>query len=117
MNHLRNVWFGNVEKALSSELARIAAEREGLSEELDGARATLARIAGEQDRLVNEGSSLWNDVVEITGELARVASEHDDAAREIVDPLIPGHGQTIPRSVSFTRQHHLNVARESSWLS
>jgi hypothetical protein len=34
-----------------------------------------------------------------------------------VDPLIPGHGQTIPRSVSFTRQHHLNVARESSWLS
>ena len=31
-----------------------------------------------------------------------------------VDPLIPGHGQTIPRSVSFTRQHHLNVARESS---
>ena len=80
---MQNVWFGNVEKALSSELARIAAEREGLSEELDGARATLARIAGEQDRLVNEGSSLWNDVVEITGELARVASEHDDAAREI----------------------------------
>ena len=34
-----------------------------------------------------------------------------------VDPLIPGHGQTMPRSVSFTRQHHLNVARESSWLS
>ena len=28
----------------------------------------------------------------------------------VVDPLIPGHGQTIPRSVSFTRQHHLNVA-------
>jgi hypothetical protein len=35
----------------------------------------------------------------------------------LVDPLIPGHGQTIPRSVSFTRQHHLNVAREPSWLS
>jgi hypothetical protein len=34
-----------------------------------------------------------------------------------VDPLIPGHGQTMPRSVSFTRQHHLNVAREPSWLS
>jgi hypothetical protein len=34
-----------------------------------------------------------------------------------VDPLTPGHGQTIPRSVSFTRQHHLNVAREPSWLS
>ena len=34
-----------------------------------------------------------------------------------VDPLIPGHGQTIPRSVSRTRQHHLNVAREPSWLS
>jgi hypothetical protein len=28
----------------------------------------------------------------------------------IVHPLIPGHGQTIPRSVSRTRQHHLNVA-------
>ena len=27
-----------------------------------------------------------------------------------VDPLIPGHAQTMPRSVSFTRQHHLNVA-------
>jgi hypothetical protein len=25
-----------------------------------------------------------------------------------VDPLIPGYGQTIPRSVSRTRQHHLN---------
>jgi hypothetical protein len=34
-----------------------------------------------------------------------------------VDPLIPGHGQTMPRSVSFTCQHHLNVAREPSWLS
>jgi hypothetical protein len=34
-----------------------------------------------------------------------------------VDPLIPGHGQTIPRSVSRTCQHHLNVAREPSWLS
>ena len=34
-----------------------------------------------------------------------------------VDPLIPGHGQTMPKSVSFTRQHHLNVAREPSWLS
>ena len=34
-----------------------------------------------------------------------------------VDPLIPGHGQTIPRSASRTRQHHLNVAREPSWLS
>jgi hypothetical protein len=34
-----------------------------------------------------------------------------------VDPLIPGSGQTIPRSVSRTRQHHLNVAREPSWLS
>ena len=34
-----------------------------------------------------------------------------------VDPLIPGHGQTKPRSVSVTRQHHLNVAREPSWLS
>ena len=28
----------------------------------------------------------------------------------IVDPLIPGSGQTIPRSVSRTCQHHLNVA-------
>jgi len=28
----------------------------------------------------------------------------------LVDPLIPGYGQTIPRSVSRTRQHHLNVA-------
>ena len=35
----------------------------------------------------------------------------------VVDPLIPGHAQTMPRSVSFTRQHHLNVARETSWLS
>jgi len=35
----------------------------------------------------------------------------------VVDPLIPGHVQTMPRSVSFTRQHHLNVAREPSWLS
>ncbi len=34
-----------------------------------------------------------------------------------VDPLIPGHGQTIPRSVSRPCQHHLNVAREPSWLS
>jgi hypothetical protein len=33
---------------------------------------------------------------------------------EAVDPLIPGHGQTIPRSVSCTCQHHLNVAREPS---
>ena len=30
--------------------------------------------------------------------------------------LIPGHGQTIPRSVSHTCQHHLNVARKPSWL-
>ena len=29
-----------------------------------------------------------------------------------VDLLIPGYGQTIPRSVSNTRQHHLNVAQE-----
>jgi hypothetical protein len=36
---------------------------------------------------------------------------------EGVDPLIPGYGQTIPRSASRTRQHHLNVAREPSWLS
>ena len=36
---------------------------------------------------------------------------------DIVDPLIPGPGQTIPRSVSRTCQHHLNVAREPSWLS
>ncbi len=35
----------------------------------------------------------------------------------VVDPLIPSHAQTMPRSVSFTRQHHLNVAREPSWLS
>ena len=35
----------------------------------------------------------------------------------LVDPLIPGYGQTIPRSVSRTHQHHLNVAREPSWLS
>jgi len=34
-----------------------------------------------------------------------------------VDPLIPGYGQTIPRSASRTRQHHLNVAREPLWLS
>jgi hypothetical protein len=34
-----------------------------------------------------------------------------------VDPLVPGHGQTIPRSVARTHQHHLNVAREPSWLS
>ena len=27
-----------------------------------------------------------------------------------VDPLIPGHGQTIPRSASRTRQHHLNAS-------
>jgi hypothetical protein len=81
MNHLRNVWFGNVEKALSSELARIAAERDGLSEELDGARATLARVAGEQDCLVDEGSSLRNDVAEITGELARVTSAVSVAVR------------------------------------
>ena len=65
------------------ELVRIAAERDGLSEELDGARTTLARIAGERDRLVDEGSSLRNDITEIAGELARVASERDDAAREI----------------------------------
>ncbi len=37
--------------------------------------------------------------------------------RETVDPLIPGPGQTSPRSVSRTHQHHLNVAREPSWLS
>ena len=36
---------------------------------------------------------------------------------EVVDPLIPGYGQTIPRSASRTRQHHLNVAREPLWLS
>ena len=81
MNHLQNVWFGNVEKALSSELARIAAERVSLSEELDGARATMARVAGEQDRLVDEGSSLRNDVAEITGELARVTSAVSVAVR------------------------------------
>jgi hypothetical protein len=46
---------------------------------------------------------------------ADAIDEADEA--DFVDPLIPGHGQTIPRSVSFTRQHHLNVARESSWLS
>jgi len=41
-----------------------------------------------------------------------------DQNRELyVDPLIPGHVQTMPRSVSFTCQHHLNVAREPSWLS
>jgi hypothetical protein len=34
-----------------------------------------------------------------------------------VNPLIPGPGQTMPRSVSRTRQHHLNVVREPSWLS
>ena len=34
-----------------------------------------------------------------------------------VDPLIPDHGRTMPRSISFTRQHHINVAREPSWLS
>ena len=28
-----------------------------------------------------------------------------------------GLGQTKPRSVSHTRQHHLNVAREPTWLS
>ena len=54
------------EKALSSKLARIVAERDGLSKELDGARATLARIAGEQDRLVDEELLLRNDVAEIT---------------------------------------------------
>ena len=37
--------------------------------------------------------------------------------RKGVDPLIPGHGWTIPRSVSCTRQHHLNVAQEPSQLS
>ena len=54
--------------------------------------------------------------VEIAG--TRVTGSPKSAISELcVDPLIPGHGQTIPRSVSFTRQHHLNVARESSWLS
>jgi len=40
-----------------------------------------------------------------------------DATTGTVDPLIPGQVQTMPRSVSFTRQHHLNVAREPPWLS
>ena len=40
-----------------------------------------------------------------------------DAIVANVDPLIPGYGQTIPRSASRTRQHHLNVAQEPSWLS
>ena len=38
-------------------------------------------------------------------------------AAKAVDPLILGPGQTIPRSVSCTRQHHLNVAREPTWIS
>jgi len=33
-------------------------------------------------------------------------SKHELAQMSVnVDPLNPGHGQTIPRSVSFTRQH------------
>ena len=40
-----------------------------------------------------------------------------EQAPATVDPLIPDHVQTMPRSVSFTRQHHLNVAREPPWLS
>jgi hypothetical protein len=34
-----------------------------------------------------------------------------------VDPKIPVYGQTIPRSSSHTRQHHLNVAQDPSRLS
>jgi len=49
----------------------------------------------------------------VVGDDIHLTAEHAAG----VDPLIPGHGQTIPRSVSRTRQHHLNVAREPSWLS
>ncbi len=35
----------------------------------------------------------------------------------LVDPQIPGYGQTIPRSSSCTHQHHLNVAWEPTRLS
>jgi len=45
--------------------------------------------------------------------MADIASHPSKA----VDPLTPGYGQTIPRSVTRTRQHHLNVAGEPSWLS
>jgi hypothetical protein len=38
-------------------------------------------------------------------------------ANIVVDPQIPGYGQTIPRSSSRTCQHHLNVAREPTRLS
>jgi hypothetical protein len=40
-----------------------------------------------------------------------------NVATRVCRSLIPGPGQTIPRSVSRTCQHHLNVAQEPSWLS
>ncbi len=43
--------------------------------------------------------------------------DDDEDGDGAVDPLTPGYGQTMPRSVSRTRQHHLNVAREPTWLS
>jgi hypothetical protein len=39
------------------------------------------------------------------------------ALKGVVDPQIPGNGQTIPRPDSHTHQHHLNVAQEPSRLS
>ena len=42
--------------------------------------------------------------------LLSIISPHYECCRKGIDPLIPGYGQTIPRSVSRTRQHHLNVA-------
>ena len=58
---------------------------------------------------------LLKDPTQIASVGSPTTSEKKKA--EDVDPLIPGHGQTIPRSVSRTRQHHLNVAREPTWLS
>jgi hypothetical protein len=42
-------------------------------------------------------------------EIPGVPEESPDEPTGVdVNPLMPGHGQTIPRSVSFTRQHHLS---------
>jgi hypothetical protein len=62
---------------------------------------------------------IWLDDNPMTddGECAFLLAAVDEGIGASVDPMIPGHGQTIPRSVSRTRQRHLNVAREPSWLS
>ena len=80
----------------NSDVTTIAASNQG--------RVTLLGF----DEGDADGSVHCDDSDDVLGDLG----DSDD-----VDPLIPGHRQTVPRSVSRTRQHQQNVAREPTWLS